>query len=231
MLIYSDSYTELKKNTVAAENQLEESEFVRLENPCGSPKFLFAGNSITLHGVCGEIGWNGEWGMAASARENDYVHILMAKIRQKYPDAAFCICQVAEWERRYKTGEETYKYYENAKNFCADVIIARFVENCPSECFDGTLFKEKYAGLLNFLDKSGKAKKIITTSFWRHPGDAAIAEYARENGYPLVPLGDLGEKDEMKAVGLFEHLGVANHPGDEGMKNIAERILTALRKL
>ena len=44
-------------------------------------------------------------------------------------------------------------------------------------------------------------------------------------------MNDLGEDEKMKAIGLFEHDGVANHPGDTGMAAIAERILCALKEL
>jgi hypothetical protein len=78
--------------------------------------------------------------------------------------------------------------------------------------------------LLSYLDKNGKAKFIITTGFWKNIGDEALKDYAKEKDLPFVELGDLGEREDMKAIGLFEHPGVANHPGDLGMKNIAERI-------
>ncbi|MEI6540199.1 MAG: hypothetical protein WCO86_11845, partial [Planctomycetota bacterium] len=39
-------------------------------------RILVLGNSLTLHGPKAEIGWAGNWGMAASAQDKDYVHLL-----------------------------------------------------------------------------------------------------------------------------------------------------------
>lgn len=217
-------FEQMKKNTVEATNQLKESEFVRFENPEGKGKrVMFAGNSITLHGIKKEIGWENEWGMAASAKEKDYVHLLMSKITEKEKDAAFCICQVARWETNYKNGAGAYHYFKEARKFNADIVIGRFIENCPSADFDAEQFKMEFDSFIKYLNSSG-GRVILTTGFWKHPGDDVIRKVARENNYPLVELGDLGELDEMKAVGLFEHSGVAAHPGDKGMAAIAERI-------
>ncbi len=224
-------YSQLEKNSVSSSKQLAENQFVRFLNPKSSGKrIMFVGNSMTLHGKKADIGWNNEWGMAASSKENDYVHILMRKIDEIISDSKYCICQVAEWERDYKNGEEKHYLYESASNFDADIIVMRFIENCPKTDFDSTVFKNKLDLLLRFLNKSGNADIILTTGFWRHPADKAIMEYAEENGIPCVELGDLGEQDKMKAIGLFEHEGVANHPGDLGMKNMAERIFEEVKK-
>ena len=225
-------YAQLQKNNVDSKNQLAESSRVHFTNLDGKGKrIMFVGNSMTLHGIRPSIGWNGEYGMAASKKENDYVHLLMAKTNEVVSDSQFCICQVADWERAFDKGEETLSLYENARNFNANIIIMRFIENCPKDNFDLAHFKEKLSQLLDYLNKSQKAKLIITTGFWRHPGDQAIIEYAKENNLPCVLLGDLGEQDEMKAIGLFEHKGVANHPGDLGMKHMADRIWEELEKL
>lgn len=218
-------YEQIKKNTVDAKNQLKESEHIRFENPEGKGiRVMFAGNSITLHGVKEDIGWMNEWGMAASAKEKDYVHLLMNKFSEKDRDATFCICQVAKWEQNYKVGTQTHKLFESARDFEADIIIVRLIENCTCEEFDTEIFKNEYKKLVDYLNKTGKAKIILTGGFWRHPGDEKIQEIADENGYSYVFLGDLGERDDTKAIGLFWHEGVSVHPGDLGMKEIAERI-------
>ncbi len=223
---------QIEKNTVKAENQLKPNEdviFECLEN--NGKRIMFAGNSITRHGINHDIGWHNVWGMAASAKEKDYVHVLESHINTKAPDAAFCICQAYKWERDFYNGKDSYPLYQPARDFDADIIVVRFVENCPWKDFDAAAFKREYVDFINFLNKSGNAKVILTTSFWKHAADSVIAEVAKEMGWTLVVLNDLGELDEMKAIGLFEHNGVANHPGDLGMKTIADRIFAVMQTM
>lgn len=221
----TDKYSELKKNTVDSRNQMKESSYIKITNPDGKGRrVMFMGNSITLHGINEGIGWHGEWGMAASKEENDYVHILMNKFREVDPDVAFCICQVSRWEMDYLNGSERHNQYESAREFGADVIVARFIENCPHKDFDGEIFKKEYESFIDYINIKGNARIVLTTGFYPHPGDEVVLEIAQERNYPCVTIGDLGAMDEMKAIGKFEHEGVANHPGDLGMRTIAERI-------
>ena len=222
----TDAFSQIKKNTVSSENQLKISQQIQIYNPDGKGKrVLFLGNSITLHGASHENGWHGEWGMAASSKEKDYVHRIISEVTNYDADAAFCICQVSRWERNYKNPAEIIELYDGAKDFCADVIVSRFVENCAVPDFEPEVFLSEYEKFIKSFNTSGNAKFILTTGFWKHPGDEQIRFVAESNDYPLVVLGDLGEDDTMKAIGLFEHTGIAEHPGDKGMEYIAKRIL------
>ena len=226
----ADEYAQMDKNTVDATVQLKDSGAVRFFNLGGQGKrVMFMGNSMTLHGIKEDIGWHGEWGMAASAPEKDYVHCLMRAIKGATSDPTFCICQVAAWESSYKDGREFFPRYENAMQFRPDILVMRYIENCPKADFDPEIFKAESKLLLSKLCKEG-TQVILTTGFWRHPGDDAIRELAKEMDLPLVELGDLGERDDMKAIGLFEHRGVANHPGDLGMQAMSDRIFQILKE-
>ena len=220
---------QIKENTVSARGQLKESEFVSFLNVQGTGKrILFVGNSITRHGVLTSIGWHNDWGMAASSADKDYVHIVSAQVKKTFKDSAFCICQVAEWERQYKTGKEILSKYKTARDFDADIIIMRCIENCPQDDFDHHAFREQYKILIDYLNSSKNAEVILTSGFWKNVGDVDIERIAKESGYKYIYLGDLGEDDDMKAIGRFEHNGVAHPPGDKGMREIANRILLEL---
>ena len=220
---------QIDKNNVPAAAQLHEISHITYQNREGKGKrFLLVGNSITLHEAKPEIGWHKSHGMAASAQERDYAHLLMAKCASRYPDAVFCIAQVSRWEQQYANGSALLPQYAAARDFGADVIIMRCIENCHNRTLDPTALKREYSKLVDYLKSKPTAKVILTTGFWKHNGDGVIRAIGEERGYPVVELGDLGELDEMKAIGLFEHKGVANHPGDQGMKVIAQRIWEVL---
>ena len=214
-----------RNNTVEAKNQLKDTDLVTFINPEGSPRFMFLGNSITKHAPKEEIGWYGDYGMAASCEENDYVHVMMAAIRKKHPNAAFCITQGWKWEAQF-WDDSSYSNFEAARDFAADVLFFRIGDNVRYERLDeghdlvtGT---EEY---LKFLS-APNTSIIYSTCFWtRKPVDDKFREVAKRAGKPIVELGDLGDDPKMRAVGLFEHAGVAWHPGDEGMRNLAERLL------
>ncbi len=227
-----DKYSQIKKNTVSSENQLRVSETVFVDNPEGKGKrVMFVGNSITLHGPNESLGWHNFCGMAASSLDKDYVNLLKKKVRGKDIDAAFCICQAAGWERGYKEGASAMEKSLAARDFEADVIVMRIIENCKVAEFDAEMFFEQYGEFIKYLNKTGKAKVILTTGFWKHPGDEQIIKTGEKYSYPCIYLGDLGEDDAMMAKGLFEHAGVAMHPGDKGMENIANRIWQELEKV
>ena len=220
----TNEYSQMSKNTVSSKGQMKFGESIFIDNIDGKGKrVLFVGNSITLHDIRPSIGWPLYCGMAASSPENDYVHIIKSRVSEQDDDAAFCVCQASVWERTYKENEP-YKIYEPARDFDADIIIMRVIENCSAAEFDPEIFIEAYKEFIAYLDKSGKAKVILTTGFWKHPGDEMIKKASTELDYPYIYLGDLGEDDSMKAIGLFEHAGVAAHPGDKGMLAIADRI-------
>jgi hypothetical protein len=43
-------------------------------------RVAFIGNSITLHGPKADIDWNGNWGMAATEAQRDYVHRIAKRL-------------------------------------------------------------------------------------------------------------------------------------------------------
>jgi hypothetical protein len=221
----------ISANTVPAENQINANKFVTYEGSITSKnRILFLGNSITRHEPKIEIGWENDCGMSASCKDKDYVHRLMQKVYDIGSSASCCITQLAEWERNYWDNRILGDYYTEVPSYQPDIIIVRVVENVPADKLSVYSFADAYEKMVDFFNENNKAKIILTTSFW-YAGerDDAIRSVANKCGYPLVELGHLGDMDEMKAIGLFEHDGVAAHPGDKGMEAIAEAIWPVLK--
>ncbi len=218
---------DLITNDVPAVGQLKGSDCISFETTENADiKLLFLGNSITRHGKAENLGWCGDWGMAASSKENDYVHKLISKFCQKGIKVSVCIANLSDWERT-RNMDLLFTKYLSALRFNADYVIVRLGENaCPDKYLSE--FELCYGELTDLFSRNG-AKIVLTDLFWEYePFDNFVAELAKARGYAFAEIHDLGNDDEMKAIGKFSHNGVAVHPGDKGMAEMAERIFRVL---
>lgn len=217
-----------KQNTVPATNQVNNNIFFEGSSD-GAPKVMFIGNSIAYHGIKEEIGWHGRWGMAASEKNNDYVHLIIQYIQNKFHNASFCIVQAACWERSYKDCDYDSNF-ELAKNFNPDIIICNISENIQMEDFDKETFKTNLRKLHTYLSGNNKNVKILqATSFFNNEVKTrAIEEYGQENGITIVNISDISKHKKNLAYEEFEHKGIQVHPNDLGMKCMAELFINQL---
>ncbi len=218
---------DLIKNDVPATGQLRGDDCVGfhiVEN--ADIKITFLGNSITRHGRAENIGWFGDWGMAASCEANDYVHKLVGFFEEGGKTVSRCVANLSEWERSRDMSLLKTKYAA-ARDFNADIVIVRLGENARlGEFFEE--FKPCYTEMVEYFAANG-AKVVLTDLFWEYePFDNFVKRFAKKRGFCFVKLHDLGADDKMKALGMFGHGGVAVHPGDRGMEEIAKRLYAAI---
>ncbi len=192
-----------------------------------SKRVVILGNSIVSHPPNEELGWTGDWGMAASARDSDFVHRLERRIHRVNANVELQYGSIADYER-------AYWHYDLAKLAGyrnADVLIVKISENIDPDSLAERQFVQHYAKLIDYLADEGHTTIIICDGFWPSPVNDPIRRYATQQGFDFVPLHDLYTSDTTNsAKGLFAHEGVANHPSDRGMKHIADRIWKALER-
>ena len=217
---------DIKKNTVSAVNQMKNSSLVYyLGNPNAKTRILVVGNSITRHGPNQSIGWDRDWGMAASAPEKDYVHRLFAMLTEGGKDVLMRVSQSSSWERNFFKDDVLLDYGED-REFNADFIVFRLGENVLEEDFP-----KFQSGLEKFVAHiSPNGTVIYTTCFWGNPiVDDAIKNVAKQRNEICIDGCFSVDKKNM-ALGEFEHSGVAIHPSDEGMEEIAKALFQVLKE-
>ena len=214
-----------QENIVPATNQNSENVFL-YPNPKSKIKVLFVGNSITKHAPKPEIGWTNDCGMAASSLDNDYVHLVVKKIKEKYDEnLSFGIAQVAEYERNFTTMSPA-ELYQSARNFNADIIITFFGANVSKD-YDTAVnpvktFGKAYEEMCDYLS-NGSAKVYHGMGFYvREKLDKEKLEVAKARGEVYMDISDIRKRDD--SHGLF------NHPGDLGMAMIADRFFSYVEK-
>ncbi len=201
--------------------------------PSAINRILFLGNSITLHGPKKDIGWTGNWGMAASSEDKDYVHLLAAALaRQAGSAPRIMVRNVADFERNYATYDVDGQL-KDAFAFDPDLVVLAIGENVPGLASEEAKTKFK-AGVMSIL-RCALARRhplvVVRSCFWPDAAkDQVLREACEAAGGAFVDAGPLGRDpaNAARSERSFTHDGVAGHPGDEGMKALADAILQAV---
>lgn len=188
-------------------------------------KVLILGNSITYSPANPTEGWNCSCGMAASAVDSDYVHLLTAKFKGLNKSSTVEAVNIAEFERNFDTYDfNKLQTYRDSK---PDIIILRIGENVLREN-EPILFETKYLELLYYLKINNPNVKILAVgSVWpnRILADSVMSKHT--NYISLISLqNDLTNF----ALGMYTNPGIADHPSDKGMRSIRDQIWAELEK-
>lgn len=200
-----------------------------------SNRILFLGNSITYHGAYQpyeQYGWVGPWGMAASAPEKDYVHVLMNRIAGQIgamPETM--VTNIAEFEWNYAT----YDIAANLQaelNFKPDIVILAIGENVTSLTQSGVSYGTRFSDLLDAFQSDGQPTIFTRSSFWADPGKDGLMKAATlDAGGQFVDISRLGQDPLNYASAepyYHGHSGILAHPGDRGMEQIADAIFATM---
>ena len=205
-------------------------------------RILFLGNSITLHGPY--IAWSrvGGCGMAASAPKKDYVHLLASGIAARTgaplrivptpsnlprwyygkPPLALGdanVLNIADlFERNYATWDNSRIGQQIAAK--PDIVVLQIGENMVPG--DMGKFRTALETLMTGLQKSSNPH-IFVTSFILG-SNPAIDNIKRQ-----VCAEDPGHRVFVDLTAAHVNTsGAAGHPGDAGMKTIADTLLRAM---
>ncbi|HNP07883.1 MAG TPA: SGNH/GDSL hydrolase family protein [Cyclobacteriaceae bacterium] len=190
-------------------------------------KVLILGNSITITRPAPEIGWFGDWGMAATSADNDYVHLLINKFKTYNDSIEVRFASISHFERQF--WDFDYSQLKDFQSFAPDLIIIRIGENVNEEDARNREFQKYLHELITYLRNGRQIAICNTGTFWKSPAvTEQIEAISEKENYIFVPLSDLSNKKSNLATDQYVDPGVSAHPSDKGMKEIADRIARTL---
>jgi hypothetical protein len=159
--------------------------------------------------------------MAASTKENDFVHIVADHF-----NAQFVIKNIADWE--VQPSVFNFNKLDEVVAFAPDLIVLNIGENMRTSHYSIEELTEYLTELKVFLSINTQAKIIVVNSFWDMKSiNLAIDDFINQSGVKLIDIRDM-DTDYYKAIGEYWHEGVAKHPNDLGHAEIANRIVDQL---
>ena len=131
-------------------------------------RILFVGNSLTSHGPKADIDWHGNWGMAATSLDKDYVHVVTKALATKQgATPVIMVKNVADFERNH-VGYDIAGKFADAAGFKADLVILWIGENVAAlkTAEAQAKYQEQVTALLKTLKSNPNRWTVVT---FHHP--------------------------------------------------------------
>jgi len=198
-------------------------------------KILILGDSITHHAPTPSLNWTGDWGMAATAADKDYVHLFLAKLADARGAGA-----PAPEVRSFAEGggkiTDKVPFVDKITAFHADLALVQLGENDNKDVtVEG--FQQPYEKLLAAIRAGNPNARILCSGVWGmkwpgvdNPKDTMIRAACQNYGATFADLGAsfADPANRAGAEHLFTSAGVNWHPSDAGMVAYADAFWKAL---
>ena len=200
---------------------------------------LMLGNSITL-GLDTNNGHGGAFGLCASTPDNDWCNQAIKAIRAKNTRAKADKLHCAAFEQA-ESADASDKWIEDNKARFAgrDLIVLQIGDNA-NNATRRTVFAAGLPRLVRAMRAASPGARIILLGVWFAHADTirALEDAASSCGAELVRIDDLAVSANMGVKGqtityqdgssITAMDNWITHPGDRGMRLIAERLVAAL---
>ncbi len=194
-------------------------------------KLLVVGNSIVRHQVAPKLGWTNDWGMAASAADKDFAHQIALGVERWTGRTVELRTHTTKMLEREFLEYDVHRDFDEEVAWKPDYIVFALGENIPvftNETHSAIWRKDLIEAGALLKEANRDARFVFRTTFWCKPDkNREIKAAADAVGGAVADLGWRGNDLRYQARGLFEHSGVACHPGDLGMKMMAQIVLRA----
>ena len=203
-----------------------------------STNIVFLGNSLTQHGPDSSIDWSGNWGMAASRADLDYVNRVITLLRKSTPGRL----KVAVVSDFYLERELFQLSIDRVKSLLrgvppASIVVLQFGDNVDfsNGRLDGKLFGDQYGVLLSGIRAHfGLGIRLVCIGKWWPSAavDDQISAKCGDAGGSFVPIADIHAESWGPASSerRFVSEGVGGHPGDRAMSEIADRVAGSIAR-
>lgn len=191
--------------------------FPALPSRAQAPRLLVLGNSLVFS--VPSASWSGTWGVAASAPEKDFAHLLASRL-----GAELTTDTIYPFEQQYAAPDAWRARIGAHATSGARWVVLKLGDNVDTSNLPA--FEAALGEMIDTL--RGDATVICVGTWYRRPVDvdASIARTCTAHGARFVSIADLYYDFSNHALSerFYESSGVGSHPGDKGMAEIASRV-------